>query len=138
MATPYKICPHCQNPANLSAPQCIQCGHRFRTPFIPRHDQTQGYNIPHPPPAPVSSHMTAYRSEQSNPFLISLMWLFVVGSVAFWIPLRNAAIAANIGAIIIAVFLAVSPSRTNRSSGWIMLGLQSVIILLVLGGILKL
>ena len=136
--TPYKVCPHCQHPANLKANQCIQCGHQFRTPFVPRHDQTQGYNLPNPLPAPVPSQITAYRTEQSNPFLIALMWLFVVASVAAWIPLRNAGIAANIGAIMTAVFLAVSPSSANRSSGWIMLALQSVIILMVLGGILKL
>ncbi len=138
MATPYKVCPHCQNPAHLSATECIQCGHRYRTPFMPHRDQTQGYNLPNPSIAPVTSQITAVRSEPSNPFLIALMWLCVVGSVALWLPLRNGAIVANIGAIITAVFLAVSPSRTNQSSGWIMLGLQSVIIILVLSGVLKL
>jgi|GEM_PF-6738099 len=137
MTTPYKVCPHCHNPAHLSANQCIQCGHRYRTPFIPRHDQTQAYNVPSAIDAPVSAHLTVVRNEPSNPFLIAFMWLFVVSGVVFWLPLRNAAIAANIGAIIIAVILAVSPSPTNRSSGWIMLGLQSVLIVLVLGGILR-
>ena len=136
MATPYKVCPNCQNPAHLSAGECIQCGHHYRTPFVPRADQTQAYNVPSPIDPPISSHFTMARSESSNPFLIAFMWLFVVGVVALWVPLRNAAIAANIGAIITAIILAVSPSPTNRSSGWIMLGLQSLLILLVLGGFL--
>ena len=137
MATPYKVCPNCNNPAHLSTDQCIQCGHRYRTPFIPRHDQTQGFNVPSPVDAPLTSHFTVMHKEPSYPLLIAVMWLFVVCGVALWFPLRNAAIAANIGAIILAVILAVSPSPTNRSSGWIMLGLQSVIILLVLSGILQ-
>lgn len=137
MATPYKVCPNCHNPAHLSAEQCIQCGHRYRTPFIPRHDQTQGFNIPAAIDAPLPSQLSVMRNEPSNPFLIAFMWLFVVCGVALWFPLRNAAIAANIGAIIFAVILAVSPSPTNRSSGWIMLGLQSILIFLVLSGMLK-
>jgi uncharacterized membrane protein len=66
------------------------------------------------------------------------MWLFVIGCVVLWTVQRNAALAANIGAIMSAVILAMSPSRTNRVSGWIMLALQSILIVLVLGGILRL
>jgi hypothetical protein len=140
MATPYKVCPECQNPAHLGASQCIQCGHRFRTSFVPRPDQTQGFNLPAPAitPAPNTSQMTVLRTEPSRPVLIAAMWLFVIGCVVLWTVQRNAALAANIGAIMSAVILAMSPSRTNRVSGWIMLALQSVLIVLVLSGILRL
>lgn len=140
MATPYKVCPDCQNPAHLGTTQCIQCGHRFRTSFLPRPDQTQGYNLPAPAmtPSPGSSSLVAVHSEPSRPILIAAMWLFVIGCVLLWTVQRNAALVANIGAIMSAIVLAMSPSRTNRISGWIMLGLQSVLILLVLSGILRL
>jgi hypothetical protein len=38
MSQAYKVCPQCQTPAVLTAPQCSQCGHLFRTQFV---QQTQ-------------------------------------------------------------------------------------------------
>ena len=44
----YKICPRCQQPADLYAPQCSNCGHAFRTQFP--QPQPQGL-APSAPPA---------------------------------------------------------------------------------------
>src|SRR5437868_7271119 len=33
MQTPYKACPKCGQPADLTSSQCQRCGHRYRTQF---------------------------------------------------------------------------------------------------------
>lgn len=48
----HKLCPKCQTPADLLAPQCLSCGHVYRTQFA-APDQTQVVNLPPrdtPPP----------------------------------------------------------------------------------------
>lgn len=40
MSQPHKICPTCHSPAEIQAPQCLACGHGFRTQFAPV-DQTR-------------------------------------------------------------------------------------------------
>jgi len=38
--SPHKICPRCQRPADLHAPQCENCGRPYRTQFQGAPDQT--------------------------------------------------------------------------------------------------
>jgi hypothetical protein len=58
---PFKACPRCQAPAELAAPECASCGHRYRTQFVPapsgpspEPEPTRAYSAaPSPqPPAP--------------------------------------------------------------------------------------
>ncbi len=60
---PYKICPECGQPAELTAQACGRCGHAYRTQFTPAgqpfqtpgapEQRTQMFGMPPPvPPAP--------------------------------------------------------------------------------------
>lgn len=40
MSQPHKICPRCQRPAELQAPQCAGCGRAYRTQFPQNPDRT--------------------------------------------------------------------------------------------------
>src|SRR5689334_19366901 len=46
MQPQMKVCPQCQTLAALTAPNCIACGHIFRTKFTPPVNQTQVF-YPH-------------------------------------------------------------------------------------------
>lgn len=37
---PHKICPNCHQAAPLDAPQCVRCGHKYRTQFSSASQQT--------------------------------------------------------------------------------------------------
>lgn len=68
MSQPHKICPRCQRPADLQAPQCDGCGRVYKTQFPQNPDQTvlgaPGHQ-PHQGPSPqlhnqqVHVHITA-------------------------------------------------------------------------------
>jgi TM2 domain-containing membrane protein YozV len=67
----FKGCPVCQTPAPPEAPQCLKCGHIYRTKFAPPSgpNQTQffsGYS--HPP---------VQRSDSNNLLIAILLWFFV-------------------------------------------------------------
>lgn len=55
MTQPYKLCPQCQQSAELNAQACARCGRVFRTRFTPSPDQTQVVN---PAPAYASKFVS--------------------------------------------------------------------------------
>ncbi len=56
-----KVCPQCSQPAALGAPVCGQCGHQYRTQFVPAAapQNAQSGPAPAPRPAPTIASLPA-------------------------------------------------------------------------------
>ena len=90
MAQPYKICPQCGQVAELHAPQCLRCGHQYRTQFTPPIQQTQAVV---PPPFRPRANSGVSVGNGTNPVLKGLGFcgggcllffaLMVLGSIAY-------------------------------------------------------
>jgi hypothetical protein len=126
MSTPYKRCPRCHAPAHLETEQCYQCGHKFRTRFVPGPDRTQAYGLEETP----GGAARLAGETAARPFLISVMWLLVALGVALWKTSPDMTAVANLGAVAIAIYLISSRARADRISGSIMLALQCVAVAL--------
>jgi len=76
---PYKICPECQQPADIYAGQCERCGHVFSTPPPAQDAQTQ-YAPPPPGPAyhaqPGVVYTTPYDPTLKSKLAAGLLGLF--------------------------------------------------------------
>ncbi|MCS6777643.1 MAG: hypothetical protein RMJ43_03995 [Chloroherpetonaceae bacterium] len=124
MSTPYKRCPRCHAPAHLETEVCYQCGHRYRTRFVPAPDQTQAYGLEEMPGF-------SWRNQNggaARPFLVALMWMCVLVGVAVWKTHMEMAAVTNLCAVLVALWLVSSRSRFDRVSGGIMLLLQCVVV----------
>jgi hypothetical protein len=100
MGQPYKICPGCQNPAQLSAVACSACGHQYRTQFVPPPiQQTQSiqaqpsFNLPQQRPGfvqvPAGSHSAV---------AAMLLSLFIPGGGQFYNQQKTKAIIVFLSA----------------------------------------
>lgn len=122
MGTPYKRCPRCHAPAHLETEACYQCGHRYRTRFIPNADQTQAYGLQDQPGESIRLQDNA----PPRPLLVAMMWMAVLVSATIWRVSIDVAAGVNLVAVVLALFLVASRSRADRASGSIMLLLQFI------------
>ncbi len=79
MTPSQKTCPACKLPARIYATACENCGHVFRTQFMPPLDQTQVL-----PPLPESHFMPALARRKKKPVsaaVLAAIGVFVVAAL---------------------------------------------------------
>ena len=67
VSQPHKICPRCQTPAELQAPQCSSCGRQYRTQFPQNPDRTVLAGSEAPPAYPVDYQAPGYPQPYDAP-----------------------------------------------------------------------
>lgn len=129
----YKICPQCQTPAYLNAPQCTQCGRQYRTQYA---DQTQVVS----PYAGVAPAATPVR-QLEQPLQITGAALMILGVFCpvFGAPLGGSVswigLAPTLGilAIVLSCITLVSSLASRYTAARVAAGLYSLFLFFVLG-----
>ena len=94
MTQPQKACPACKLPAPIYAAVCEDCGHAYRTQFMPPPDQTQVL------PTLPETHFSSYRARRKSKTPPAALLTAIAGAVL-------------VAALLIAVSLARTDAR-NR------------------------
>lgn len=92
MSQPYKICPRCQQPADLAAPSCVKCGRIYKTQFTPPEEKTQAFpgGIPAAAPPPQAAPGVEFRVTLGKPVISRKLIPWAVGGlVALVLLLTN-------------------------------------------------
>lgn len=73
MTQSQKACPACNSPAPIHAAVCEDCGHTYRTQFMPPLDQTQVL------PALPETHFSSQRARRKSKTTPTAFWPAIVG-----------------------------------------------------------
>ncbi|MBM4356033.1 MAG: hypothetical protein FJ109_19965 [Deltaproteobacteria bacterium] len=112
MHQPWKVCPQCQEPAQLQACVCLRCGHVYRTRFAPPLGQTQ---VVLPPPVD-KTQMLASRGAAALPPTHAAPTGAFPSAPSSYVPQTQAGAALQLQE------LARQYREANRSYMWTLIG----------------
>ena len=79
MTPSQKICPSCKLPARIYAAACENCGHVFRTQFLPPTDQTQV--LPALPESHFLPHLARHKRKPGSAAILAAIGVFVIAAL---------------------------------------------------------
>ncbi len=79
MTPSQKTCPACKLPARIYAAACENCGHVFRTQFMPPVDQTQV--LPPLPETHFAPHLARRKRKTTSAAILAAIGVFVVAAL---------------------------------------------------------
>ena len=79
MTPSQKTCPSCQQTARIYATECENCGHVFRTQFLPPPDQTQ--MLPALPETQLPSYLARRKRKTVPAVVLAALGVFAVATL---------------------------------------------------------